>query len=63
MNKKLKITTSIILIASSLTIIGITYTTKVGHPISTILFLLGIICFFIALIWFILSIKSSKKTN
>ena len=40
--------------------IGIGYTTKIGHPTNTALFLLGIICFLFALIQFIISIKQNK---
>ena len=63
MTRTLKIILSIITVISGWLMIGIGYTTKIGHPISTILFLFGIVCFFIGCIWFILSIKSTKNIN
>ena len=61
MTKTLKIVISIICLISGWLMIGIGYTTKISHPTSTVLFLLGITCFFIGCIWVIVSIKSTKK--
>ena len=58
MGNKLKI--AIIPIVIGWLMIGIGYTTKIGHPINTTLFILGIICFLFGLIKFIISIKQNK---
>ena len=58
MNNKLKI--AIISIIIGWLMIGIGYTTKIGHPTNTALFILGIICFLFGLIKFFISIKQNK---
>jgi len=57
-NRILKILLPLTVIISGWLMIGIGYTTKIGHPISTILFLGGIVSFIIGCIWFIISIKN-----
>ena len=59
MSKTLKIITSFAIIIGWL-LGGIGFTTKVGHPISTILLLTGIACLFFGLIGLIISIKSKS---
>ncbi|WP_289045369.1 hypothetical protein [uncultured Olleya sp.] len=61
MSRISKIGASIITLISGWLMIGIGYTTKMGHPISTVLFLSGIVFCIIGFIWFIISITSKKN--
>jgi len=59
LNQKYRIVISILGVIAGWLSIGIGYGTKIGHPINTILFLGGILIFFISGIWFFLTaIKS-----
>lgn len=42
---------------------GIGFTLKIGHPINTILFLLGLLTFLSGLIWLIVLNKSKTDTK
>jgi hypothetical protein len=53
MKRAIKILTSLITIVLGWLLIGIGFTTKLGHPINTTLFLLGIGLFFIGSILFL----------
>ena len=61
MNKRVKTGISIIMLISGWLMIGIGYTTKMGHPINTFLFISGIIVCLIGFIWFIKSILTTEK--
>ena len=59
----MKIAVSIILLILGWLMTGIGYTTKMGHPISTSLFLGGILLSILSLIWFIILISSTLKSK
>ncbi len=63
MNRKSKIFISLLLIISGWLLTGIGFTVKIGHPINTTLFLLGLLTFLGGIIWLIVLIKSKIDTK
>ncbi|QCX38433.1 hypothetical protein FF125_08320 [Aureibaculum algae] len=62
MSKTFKIVLAILVLISGWFMIGIGYTTKMGHPTSTFLFLFGMACFFIGCIGLLRVLKATKKS-
>ena len=63
MTKSIKIVISIMIIIIGWILDAFAFTTKIGHPISTIALLLGLGLFFGGLIYLIITIKNKAHTH